>query len=367
MQEKSKLEIKNRILARIKSKTTEENKTSILMLYTGGTIGMQVDISDGTLKPFDLSQITNAVPELQEFACDIHSYTFDPLIDSSDVEPALWKETARIIDKEYDNYDGFVVLHGTDTMAYSASVLSFMLGDLTKPVVFTGSQLPIGIPRTDGKENLISAVEIASAKHDDGTAVVPEVCIYFNSLLIRGNRARKINSEDFDAFRSPNCLPLARAGINIKYNKELILHPKEQNKKPEIFTDLDTSVSILKIHPGITPQVVKNIVCGPKTRAVIIETYGAGNAPTTPWFLDIMKEADKMGKIIVNVTQCLNGRVNMEIYATGKTLEKTGVVSGYDSTTESMLGKLFYLLGKSKEKDWIKAMIQKNLRGEITN
>ena len=230
-------------------------KSSILLIYTGGTIGMRQDPGDLTLKPFDFSQILEEVPELQKFAFRIDSYTFDPLIDSSDVQPSLWKELATLIRDRYEEYDGFVVLHGTDTMAYSASALSFMLENLAKPVVFTGSQLPIGVARTDGKENLISAVEIASAKDAQGHPIVPEVSIFFNSKLLRGNRSTKVSSEDFSAFRSPNYPPLAEAGISIKYNKAAIRKPTAWDEPLEISTALDTSVSILKVHPGITPQV----------------------------------------------------------------------------------------------------------------
>ena len=195
------------------------------MIYTGGTIGMKQDATDQTLKPFDFGQILNEVPEIRKLAFKIDTYTFDPLIDSSDVEPALWVNLAQLIRDRYDLYDGFIILHGTDTMAYSASALSFMMDGLTKPVIFTGSQLPIGVPRTDGKENLISAVEIASAKDSEGHALVPEVCIYFNSLLMRGNRCTKTDAEAFRAFRSPNCDPLAEAGINIRYDSSLIRKP----------------------------------------------------------------------------------------------------------------------------------------------
>jgi L-asparaginase len=336
------------------------------MIYTGGTIGMKQDQTDQTLKPFNFDQIIDEVPELGKFAFRIDSFTFNPLIDSSDVEPSHWKEIAKIIYGNYDKYDGFVILHGTDTMSYSASALSFIFDGLTKPVVFTGSQLPIGIPRTDGKENLISSVEIASAKDSLGHAIVPEVCIFFNSLLMRGNRTTKVNSENFNAFMSANSPSLAEAGIKIKYDKKLIRYPHDWDEKPRIFTDLDTSVSILKIHPGITPQVVRNILCGSETRAVVIETYGSGNATSKSWFLDIVREAGKMGKVMVNVTQCLSGSVNMDLYATGKTLKNEGVVSGHDSTTESALGKLFYLLGMSRDNEWIKTMLDKNLRGEIS-
>lgn len=341
-------------------------KSALLLIYTGGTIGMKQDMKDLTLKPFDFSQILDEVPEIRKFAFKIDTYSFEPPIDSSDVEPSLWQDLARLIKDKYEDYDGFIILHGTDTMSYSASALSFMLDGLTKPVIFTGSQLPIGVPRTDGKENLISAVEIASAKDDEGHPAVPEVCVCFDSLLMRGNRSTKVNSEVFRAFQSPNFPPLAEAGINIRYNNEYIRKPNDWYQSLTINTELDTRVSILKIHPGITPEVVRNILCGKDTRAIIMETYGSGNAPTRDWFLDIVKESSAMNKIIVNVTQCLAGTVNMNIYANGKALERAGVIDGYDSTTESALGKLFYLMGKSRDNEWVKAMMSRNLKGEIS-
>lgn len=341
-------------------------KSALLLIYTGGTIGMKQDMKDLTLKPFDFSQILDEVPEIRKFAFKIDTYSFEPPIDSSDVEPSLWQDLARLIKEKYENYDGFIILHGTDTMSYSASALSFMLDGLTKPVIFTGSQLPIGVPRTDGKENLISAVEIASAKDEEGHPAVPEVCVCFDSLLMRGNRSTKVNSEVFRAFQSPNFPPLAEAGINIRYNNEYIRKPNDWYQSLTINTELDTRVSILKIHPGITPEVVRNILCGKDTRAIIMETYGSGNAPTRDWFLDIVKESSAMNKIIVNVTQCLAGTVNMNIYANGKALERAGVIDGYDSTTESALAKLFYLMGKSRDNEWVKAMMSRNLKGEIS-
>ena len=342
------------------------NKAPILLIYTGGTIGMKMDPVEQTLKPFDFEAIIDEVPELSKFAVRIDSYTFDPLIDSSDVEPGLWQRLAELIRDKYDDYDGFVILHGTDTMAYSASALSFMLDGLTKPVIFTGSQLPIGTLRTDGKENLISSVEIAAAKDAEGHAVVPEVAIFFGSKLIRGNRAVKVSSEQFSAFRSPNYPLLAEAGINIRYNTELIRRPLDWYSSLSINTKLDMRVSILKLHPGMTPQVMRAVVCGPETRAVILETYGAGNAPTGEWFLEIVREATAMGKILVNVTQCLTGSVDMDLYANGKAMANAGVVNGYDGTTESTLGKLFFLMGKSGDNEWVKEMLTKNLKGEIT-
>ena len=294
-------------------------KSSILIIYTGGTIGMKQDPVEGTLKPFDFHQILEEVPELGKFALRVDSYTFDPLIDSSDVEPGLWIALARLIQERYDRYDGFVVLHGTDTMAYSAATLSFMLGDLAKPVIFTGSQLPIGTPRTDG-----------------------------------------------DAFDSPDCPPLAVAGINIRYNRTLIRKPTSWDLPLRVQDRLDTRVSILRLHPGITPQVARNIACGPETRAVILETYGAGNAPSKPWLTDIIREADRMGKVLVNVSQCKKGTVNMDLYATGRALKDAGVVSGFDATTEAALGKLFALMGVSDDNAWVKKQFQEDLRGEIS-
>ena len=339
---------------------------SVLIIYTGGTSCMKEDPADGTLKPFDFSQIKEEVPELNKFDVRIDSYTFDPLIDSSDVEPSLWADLAQLISDKYEEYDGFVILHGTDTMAYSASTLSFMLEGLIKPVVFTGSQLPIGVPRTDGKENLISAVEIAAAKDPEGHAYVPEVAICFDSLLLRGNRSTKYSAEAFNAFASPNCPPLAEAGINIRYNTDIIRKPVYWDAQLRVQTHLDTRVSILKIHPGITPMVARHFLCAPEIRACIIETYGSGNALSKEWFLQILKEADAQGKILLNVTQCKSGTVNMNLYATGASLKHAGVLSGADITTEAALGKLFCLMGRSDNNQWVKTMLEKNLCGEIS-
>lgn len=346
--------------------TDTSQKASLLLIYTGGTIGMRQDPSTQTLRPFDFSQILEEVPELRKFAYRIDSYTFDPIIDSSDVEPGLWQCLAGLIKEKYRMYDGFVILHGTDTMAYSASALSFMLENLAKPVIFTGSQLPIGIPRTDGRENLVSAVEIAAAKDSQGHAIVPEVCIYFDNMLMRGNRACKISSDNFTAFRTLNLPPLAEAGISIKYNSPLIIKPDDWEADLVIHTSLDTRVSILKIHPGITPHVVRNILCGEETRAVIMETYGCGNAPSKEWFLNLVRQAASSGKILLNVTQCLSGTVDMNLYSNGKALLDAGVVSGYDSTTESALGKLFFLLGQTNDNPTVKRLLNKNFRGEIS-
>ena len=338
--------------------------SKVLIIYTGGTIGMKEDPSDQTLKPFDFSAILTEVPELGKFACKVDAVTFDPLIDSSDVEPALWQKLATMIVRDYDKYDGFVILHGTDTMAYSASALSFMLEGLSKPVIFTGSQLPIGRPRTDGKENLISSVEIASAKNADGSAKVPEVCIFFNSELLRGNRATKFSSVDFDAFRSPNWPVLASAGIEIRYNSDSIR--KAGSGKIKAKTGLDTRVSIMKVHPGITDSVARGCLLGDNIRACIIETYGSGNAISKPWFTDIVRQACQQGRIVLNITQCLMGEVNMDIYATGRALKDAGVISGSDMTTESALAKLFVLMGENSDNNAVKETMALNLRGEMS-
>ncbi len=345
---------------------TNINKSSILLIYTGGTIGMKEDPFDQTLKPFDFSQILEEVPELRKFTYKIDTYTFNPLIDSSDIEPKLWQEIVEVIEEKYDEYDGFVILHGTDTMSYSASTISFMIEGLNKPVIFTGSQLPIGKARTDGKENLISAIEIAAAKDEKGHAVVPEVCVYFDNMLMRGNRTSKFSSDNFRAFTSANLPPLAKAGITIKYDKSEIIYPKSWKNRPIFHKNLDLRVAILKIHPGITEEVVSEILISTGSRAIILETYGSGNAPSKAWFIDLVKRANDMGKILLNVTQCITGSVNMDIYATGRTLKEAGVISGYDSTTESALGKLFYLMGKYENNVDVKTRLCEALRGEIS-
>lgn len=345
---------------------TSNDRASLLLIYTGGTIGMKQDPATGTLKPFDFSQILEEVPELSKFAYRIDSWSFSPIIDSSDVEPSMWQKLALLIQEKYDSYDGFVVLHGTDTMAYSASALSFMLEDLSKPVVFTGSQLPIGVPRTDGKENLVSAVEIAAAKDAEGHARVPEVTICFDNKLLRGNRTVKVSSDDFHAFRSPNLAPLAEAGISIRYNDAAIRRPAAWDLPLKIHTGLDTRVSILKIHPGITPEVVRHFLCGESIKSVILESYGSGNAPAKKWFLDLVRESARMGKTILNVTQCVSGTVDMGIYANGKALLDCGVIGGGDITTEAALGKLFHLMGTCPDKASVEALLGRSLRGEIS-
>ncbi len=340
--------------------------SSILLIYTGGTIGMKQDPESMALVPFNFNQIMEEVPELKKFGFRIDSHSFDPPVDSSEIQTDFWVDLANLIKNNYLNYDGFVILHGTDTMSFSASALSFMLENLEKPVIFTGSQLPIGMLRTDGKENLISSIEIAAAKDENGHAMVPEVCIYFESQLYRGNRTTKYNAENFRAFKSANYPCLAEVGIHIKYNKGFISYPKEWGKKITVNTKLSTDVAILKIFPGITRNVVDSFLNINGLRAIIIETYGSGNAPTKRWLIDLLESAIKRGLIILNVSQCHAGRVDMDAYSTGILLKRIGVVTGNDSTTEAAITKLFFLLGQSSDILYINAFLTKNMRGEIT-
>lgn len=339
--------------------------TSILLIYTGGTIGMKIDPQTQALAPFDFSHILEEVPELMKFGYKLDSYSFDPAIDSSDANIPFWRELARIIEENYDKYDGFVVLHGTDTMSYTASVLSFMLENLGKPVVFTGSQLPIGMLRTDGKENLISSIEIAAAKDEEERALVPEVCVYFESQLYRGNRTTKYNAENFRAFRSANYPVLADVGIHIRFNPELIRYPK-WGKKFKVNYDLDPNVAIVRVVPGMNINMLSILTKVEGLRGVILETFGSGNAPTNDEFLGAVRELVDKGLIVVNVTQCHAGRVDMDAYATGIALKNIGVISGEDSTIEAALAKLYFLLGKYSENSDIIEGLKKNIRGEIS-
>lgn len=339
--------------------------TSILLIYTGGTIGMKIDPQTQALAPFDFSHIMEEVPELKKFGYKLDSYSFDPVIDSSDADIPFWQELVRIIEINYNKYDGFVVLHGTDTMSYTASALSFMLENLGKPVIFTGSQLPIGMLRTDGKENLISSIEIAAAKDDEERALVPEVCIYFESQLYRGNRTTKYNAENFRAFRSANYPVLADVGIHIRFNPDLIRYPK-WGKDFKVHYDMDPNVAIVKIVPGMSVNNISILNKVEGLRAVILETFGSGNAPTNSKFIDAVRQLVDNGIIVVNVSQCHAGRVDMDAYATGIALKKIGVVSGEDSTIEAALAKLYFLLGKYPDNNDVRINMSKNLRGEIS-
>lgn len=335
-----------------------------MIIYTGGTIGMLKHPETGVLYPVDFSQIEHQVPELKLFGFELKTMAFNPPVDSSNIEPVLWAKLAGIITEHYDQYHGFVILHGTDTMAYSASALSFMLQNLSKPVIFTGSQLPIGTLRTDGKENLISAIEIAAAMQNN-KPIVPEVCIYFEYKLYRGNRTTKFNAEHFDAFRSNNYPLLAESGIDIKYNHAAIQHPQE-DKPLKIYDKFDQNIAVLRLFPGMSKNYVQSVLDIKDIRAIIIETFGAGNAPDKKWFLDNLKEAVKNDIILYNVTQCRAGSVQMEKYETGIQLEKMGVISGRDITIEAAVTKLMFILGNHNDIKDVKMNLARCLNGEIT-
>lgn len=338
---------------------------SILLIYTGGTIGMIENPETGALLNFDFEQFRQHVPELKRFNLQINSYTFNPPIDSSDMEPKHWIKIAQVIAENYESYDGFVVLHGTDTMAFTASALSFMLENLGKPVIITGAQLPIGKLRTDGKENLLTSIEIASARNSNGEPMVPEVCIYFKSLLMRGNRTTKRNAEGFNAFHSFNFPPLATAGVHIKYDTLHIRRPDLKRPFCPHFS-LETGIFILTLFPGIQKEYVDAVFRMENLRALIIKTYGSGNAPQKHWLFEKLKELDKRGVILVNITQCSQGTVEMHRYVTGLQLLQAGAINGYDGTLESTVTKLMFLLGQGYSKDKILELLNTNLAGEIT-
>ena len=327
-------------------------QNKVLLIYTGGTIGMNRNPQTGALEPFDFEHLLQNVPELQQFDTAIATYQFSPPIDSSDMSPRQWTELSHVIADHYDDYDGFVVLHGTDTMAYTASALSYMLENLTKPVIFTGSQLPIGQLRTDGKENLITSIEIAATKDADGHAMVPEVGIYFNGHLLRGNRTTKQSAEEFNAFESFNYPHLVDAP---DWQKPMVPHFR-----------LDNNVIIFSLFPGIREDLIRHIIHTPNLKSIVMRTFGSGNAPQNPWLLNALKEGTRNGKVIVNISQCMQGSVEMCRYDTGFQLKEAGVVSGYDSTVEGAVTKLMFLQSHYDDPEQVRYYMNRSIRGEIS-
>jgi len=338
---------------------------NILLIYTGGTIGMIKDYRSNALKSFDFSHLRSKIPELKLLDCHIESICFKNPIDSSNMNSENWVMLVEIIEKNYNDYDGFVVLTGTDTMSYTASAVSFMLEHLQKPIVFTGSQLPIGDLRTDAKENLITAIQIATLQ-EKGKPKISEVCLYFEYKLYRANRTTKISSEQFEAFNSPNYPPLAVSGVHLNFNDDYLLKQKSRKRKLTVRKNISANVVILKLFPGITKPVVEHILSIPGLQGVIMETYGSGNAPTEDWFIDLLRDTLKKEIPVVNVTQCVSGKVIMGYYETSSRLLEIGIISGNDITTESAIAKMKYLIGEKVSFENFKIYFETPLRGEMS-
>lgn len=337
----------------------------ILIVYTGGTIGMTEDLATGALVPFSFDHLMRNVPKIGRLGYNLDHVELTPPIDSSNMNPAHWAQMAKMIAASYDDFDGFVVLHGTDTMAYTASALSFMLPGLAKPVVLTGSQLPIGEIREDGTENLITALQIAAARTDAGVPMVQEVAISFGRHLWRGNRATKMSSTNFGAFRSFNFPPLANMDLHIHFNEGLLLRPAAETPFAPVY-GMDDAVSVAFLYPGITEAVLRAQMAAPGVKGIVLRTFGAGNAPTEQWFTELMAETVRAGKIVVNVTQCSQGGVEEKRYATGDALARAGVVSGYDLTCEAALTKMMHLFGQGLAATEVAAELVKPIAGEMT-
>lgn len=343
--------------------TQAENK--VLLIYTGGTIGMGRNPATGALEPLDFNHLRDNVPEMKYIKASIDIYQFEQPIDSSDIDTATWVKLVQIINENYQAYTGFVILHGTDTMAYTASALSFMLENLTKPVILTGSQLPIGQLRTDGKENLVTSIELASLTDDKGRALIPEVCIYFSGKVLRGNRATKQNADEFNAFDTFNYPHLCEAGINFTFHFHHILKP--DFSKPMIpHVDLNPNIIVFSLFPGIQENVVHHLIDAPELKGIILRSYGSGNAPQQPWLIHLLCEATERGVCVVNISQCVAGRVEMGRYNTGFQLKDAGVISGYDSTVEAATTKLMYLYARYDDVNIIRRLMNESIAGEIS-
>jgi L-asparaginase len=341
------------------------NQPRILIVYTGGTIGMIDDPVTHALKPFDFSHLIDNVPKIKMLDYQIDNVQFATPIDSSDMSIDHWQDMARVIDENYDKYDGFVVLHGTDTMAFTSSALSFMLEGLAKPVIITGSQLPIGEVRTDGEENLITALQIAAARDADGLPMVREVAILFENYLWRGNRSSKRSADNFNAFKSSNYPSLAKIGLGIQFHVESLARP-DINSKLKVRYELDQSVIVIDLFPGLSERTLRYYLSTPGVKGVVLRTYGAGNGPTSPWFINAILDAVKRGIVIINVTQCANGAVHTNRYVSGDILSATGVVSGHDMTFEAAITKMMFLFGQKYPHDQIITKLSQPLCGEMT-
>lgn len=335
----------------------------ILLLYTGGTIGMIRDSRNGPLRPFNFKNLLDKIPELALLECTIESISIAEPLDSSNMNPDHWIEIASMIEQAYNSYDGFVILHGSDTMSYTASAFSFMFENLDKPIIFTGSQLPIGDLRTDAKENLITSIQVASLRQNE-KAVIQEVCLYFEYKLYRGNRTTKVNAEHFEAFSSPNFPELATSGVHLKINNQYLL--RSHSKSIQVHKRLDQNVAILKLFPGISVNLIDSILLTSNIKGVVLETYGAGNCSTDSWFISKLEKAIRRGVKIINVTQCVGGSVLMGQYETSKALESIGVISGKDLTSEAAVTKLMFLIGQNLDPKSFKIMFEQALRGEMS-